>query len=93
VPYEDVFDALTRALYRRAAHIALVGDRGVGQHLLLAELARRAAFGQYRTLHDRRFVRVDCRYTAPQHSASRLTAILKLTCERPDVIVCVHGFA
>ena len=29
--YEEVFDTLTRALHRRAVHVALVGDRGVGQ--------------------------------------------------------------
>ncbi len=90
--YEAVFDLLVRTLYGRVSHVALLGDRGVGRDLLLADLARRAAFGQYRTLRDWQFILVDCRHTAPEQSAGRLASILALISERRNLAVCVAGF-
>jgi hypothetical protein len=60
--YELLFDRLARALHRPGMNAVLVGERGVGQGLLLAELAARAAFGRFVTLRERRFLLIGCRH-------------------------------
>lgn len=92
--YERLFDAIARILHRRQAnHVLLVGERGVGKTTVLAELARRAAFGQIRFLHARRFLRVDCRYSPPEEGRQRLSALLARVLHVPELVVCLDGFA
>jgi ATP-dependent Clp protease ATP-binding subunit ClpC len=91
--YERLFDHLARALHRQGMHLLLVGDRGVGQAILLAEFARRAALGHFSTLRDKRFFLVDCRHTSPELSGNRLLAILAAVARRGDLVVCLNGFA
>lgn len=91
--YEQWFDSLARALYRPDAHVLLVGDRGLGQSMLLAEFARQAALGRLLTLRNKRLVLVDCRHTSPEQSGKRLVVILAAMAQRPDLVVCLSGLA
>ena len=75
--FDELFERITRAMHRRTGHhVLLVGERGVGQSALMAELARRAASGRIPFLNDHRLLSVDCRYVAPDESRQRLVAIL-----------------
>jgi len=94
VRYEQVFDAICRALHRRQpGHVLLLGERGVGKTLLVAELARRAATGRIPFLANRRFVAIDCRYVPADESRQRLAAILAHVADRPDLVVSLDGLA
>lgn len=91
--YEALFDSLSRILYRRDAHhLLLVGERGVGQSLVLADFVRRAAVGRLPFLHDKRFLWLDCRHTPVEESRQRLAAILSFTVQRDNLVVCIEGF-
>lgn len=90
--YEELFDRLARALHRSDAHAVLVGERGVGQTTLLAELARRVAAGRLAAIQGKRILLADCRYTNPALSSRRLLAILQAA-DDPKVVLCVEGFA
>ncbi|OWK38134.1 ClpB protein [Fimbriiglobus ruber] len=90
--YERVFDTLARALHRRQhPHALLVGDRGVGKAMVLAELARRATLDTTGFLAAKRFLSVDCRYSPPDEARPRLAAVLAHTCPYPDLVVCLDG--
>ncbi len=92
--YERLFDALARVLHRRQLHhVLLAGERGVGKSTVVAELARRAAAGSIPFLARARFLSVDCRYVSPDESRQRLAALLAHVADRPDLVVCVDGFA
>lgn len=91
--YEDVFDRICRVLHRRTAHhVLLVGERGVGQSAILAELALRIARGEIPFLDEQRVLSVDCRYVAPAESAPRLAAILGYLAEAENLIIDLDGF-
>ena len=71
--YDALFDAVMRVLHRRKAnHVLLTGERGVGKSTILAELARRAASGGIPFLHDKRFLSVDCRYVPADEARGSL---------------------
>ncbi|MBL8799296.1 MAG: ATP-dependent Clp protease ATP-binding subunit [Planctomycetia bacterium] len=92
--FEQLFAAIARVLHRRTAnHVLLTGERGVGKSTILTELARRAATGRIPFLRQRRFVSVDCRYVPADESRQRLTAILTQAAARPELVVCLDGFA
>ncbi len=40
-----------------------------------------------------RFLNVDCRYVSPDESRPLLAALLAQVIDRPDLIVCIDGFA
>ena len=90
--HDDVFDTLTRALYRRQyPNALLVGERGVGKSTVVAELARRAARGAVGFLAAKRFLSVDCRHIPPDEARPRLAAVLAHVCQHPDLVVCLDG--
>jgi ATP-dependent Clp protease ATP-binding subunit ClpA len=92
--YDQLFEAITRALHRRQApHVLLCGERGVGKATVIAELARRAIVGKIPSLQGRRFLQVDCRHTPPEESRERLAAILNFAAERPDWVIVLNGLA
>src|SRR5260370_5575104 len=92
--YERVFDAVTRTFHSlQTRHVLLIGERGVGKTTVLAELARRAATGAVPLLAECRFVLVDCRYFAADEARPRLAGLLSRVVERPDLVVCLDGFA
>lgn len=93
IAYEHLFDQVARALHRADMHAVLIGERGVGQTTILAELARRAALGRLVTLRDRRLLLVDCRYTSPESSGQRFLGILRIAAQEPDLVLCLNGFA
>lgn len=89
--FDSLFDALARALHRREhPHALLVGERGVGKSMLLAEFARRAARDRG-FLGAKRVLSVDCRHTPPDESRPRLTAVLEHVCPHADLVVCLDG--
>ncbi|MCE9556683.1 MAG: AAA family ATPase [Planctomycetes bacterium] len=90
---EAVLEGISRALCRRSArHVLLTGEPGVGQTMVLGELASRLATDTVAGLSDRRVLLVDCRYTAPEQSRQRLFAILSLV-GSDEQIVAIDGFA
>jgi len=89
-----LFEQLTRALGRSSArHILLVGERGVGQGPLLAELALRSVQGTSPTLSGRTVLSIDCRHTAPEASREQLSGILTHLADHPEVVAGIDGFA
>ena len=90
--YEHVFDLLSRALFRSGGHAALVGEKGVGHNIVLADFAFRASSGRIPFLRNAQFLAVDCRYVSPAESADRLTAILRELGTRSDAVICLDGF-
>jgi ATP-dependent Clp protease ATP-binding subunit ClpA len=91
---ERLFDAVARALHRsQAGHVLLVGERGVGKHTIITELARRAAAGRPAFLARKRFVRADCRYVVAEETRPLLHAMLAHVAGRPDLVLCVDAFA
>ena len=92
--YDQLFHALCRALYRRQhPHALLVGDRGVGKPILVAEFARLAAVGRAPFLAPKRFLSVDCRYVPPDEARPRLAAVLAHVAHHPDLVVALDGLA
>ncbi len=91
--YEQLFDRMARILHRSETHAILVGERGVGQTTILAELARRVAGGRLAALRGRRIVLVDCRHTSPESSGQRLMGILRAAAGEANLVVCLDGFA
>lgn len=92
--YERLFQELARAFHRsQTKHVVLVGERGVGQSAVIAELARRSATGQIPFLNQKRIVSIDCRYVPLEESRERFAGILSSVAARNDLIVCVDGFA
>ncbi len=92
--YDCLFDGIARILHRsQAHHVLLVGERGVGKHSIVAELARRAVNGQPAFLADKRIITVDCRYVCPEDSRRMIFGILNQVGARPDLIVAIDGFA
>jgi ATP-dependent Clp protease ATP-binding subunit ClpA len=92
--FEAFAEAIVRRLHRPQLHHALiVGERGVGQHLLMAELARRGITGQYPLLAGKRILAVNARHTDPDESRDRLMAILAAVAPREDMIICLEGIA
>lgn len=90
---EAVLEGICRALCRRTArHVLITGEAGVGQALILGELACRLATGAVVGLAERRVLLVDCRYTAPEQSRQRLFAVLSLLANE-ELIVAIDGFA
>jgi hypothetical protein len=91
--FKRLFETTTRVLHRRQGnHVLLTGERGVGKNTVISELARRAAMGEVPFLKNRRFLRVDCRYFAPDESRPRLTALLGWAAPRADLVLCLDGF-
>jgi len=91
--YEQLFDTIGRVFFRhQTRHVLLVGERGVGKSIVLAEFARRAAFGIYPFLVNKHIVTVDCRHVAPDESRPKLAAILAYVANRQDLIICFDGF-
>src|SRR5438445_308971 len=83
---------MTRALHRSAPrHLLLIGERGVGQSAILAELARRAASGAIPFMSDRQVVSIDCRYVPRDESRAALQALFASLADKPDLVVCVEG--
>lgn len=92
--FEQLFDALSRGLHRQQVrHILLSGERGVGQHTVLAEFARRAATGRIPFLRHSRFLLVDCCHVPPEESRRALMEILTHAAEHDRLVVCLDGFA
>jgi ATP-dependent Clp protease ATP-binding subunit ClpA len=90
--YERLFDSLARILHRRRAnHVLLVGERGVGKSMIVAELARRAAAGQIPFLQEHRFLSVDCRYVPLEESRIHLAALLGQVVDQSELVVCISG--
>jgi ATP-dependent Clp protease ATP-binding subunit ClpC len=88
------FEGLARALHRRFhPNAVVVGERGVGGGSLVREFARRAAVGQIPFLAERVFLWVDCRHVPADESRPRLAALLAHTASRPDLVLCLDGFA
>lgn len=90
--YDRLFDELARALHRRQhPHALLVGERGVGKVVVLAEWARRATGPRGGFLATKRFLRVDARYAPPDEARARLAAVLAHTAPHPDLVTCLDG--
>jgi ATP-dependent Clp protease ATP-binding subunit ClpA len=93
-PFEGLFESLTRALHRRRAHhVLLVGERGVGKGIVLAELARRSASGVLPSLEGWRFLRVDCRHLPPEDGRQRLAALLAHVAGRQELVLVLDNLA
>jgi ATP-dependent Clp protease ATP-binding subunit ClpA len=89
---DSYFEAVTRALYRRANnHVLVTGGQGVGKSALVLELARRAATGEIPFLSRKRFLWVDGGDVPPDESRSKLNAILAHVGGRTDLILCLDG--
>jgi ATP-dependent Clp protease ATP-binding subunit ClpA len=89
---DPYFDAMLRALYRRANHHVLItGQRGIGKTTLVRELARRAAAGEIPFLSRKRFLWVDAGDVSPADSGAKLAAILAHVTGRTDLILCLDG--
>ena len=83
----DLYDAMTRALYRQANnHVLITGLRGVGKTTMIWELARRAAAGQIPYLKRKRFLWVDCQDVSPQESKDKLEGLLAQVAGRTDLL-------
>ncbi len=91
--YEALFDALAQGLHRRRArHVFLTGERGVGKSTVVAELARRATLGRPPFLRDLRVAYADFRYVPPDEVRPRFAALLGRAADRPGAVLCVDGF-
>jgi ATP-dependent Clp protease ATP-binding subunit ClpC len=91
--YEVLFDEICRAMHRRhARHVLLTGERGVGKLTVVAELARRVAFGKIPFLSGHRVISIDFRHVPPDESRQRLGAVLAHLANQPELIICVDGF-
>jgi ATP-dependent Clp protease ATP-binding subunit ClpA len=89
---DGYFDALTRALYRKANNNVLItGPRGVGTTSLVWELARRAAAGEISFLRAKRFLWVDCREVSSADSGGVLATIISQVGGRTDLVLCIDG--
>jgi hypothetical protein len=92
--YARTFDDIAKVLFReRENHLLLVGERGVGKTMLLAELARRAATGRLPFLAGRRFIVLHSRYFPEDESRQRLLAVFARVGFRSDLIVVFDDLA
>lgn len=90
--YEQLFERIARALSRRSTrHVLLVGERGVGQSAVLAELARRIAQKRYPTLNGSEIVKIDCRYVPRDESRAALKGIFADLATQDHRLLCIDG--
>ena len=84
---------MARALHRQLPrHLVIRRERGVGAHAVMLELARRSLEGQYPHLSNAQFIRMDCRYVAPEDFRELLHLVLSSAESNPDLIICLDGF-
>ncbi len=84
--YDGLFENIARILNRsQAHHVLLVGERGVGKHTIIAELARRAVNSQPAFLGDKRIITADCRYVCPEDSRRMIVGILNTWVARTEL--------
>lgn len=82
----DIYERITRALYRRnQRHVLLTGLNGVGKTATIRELARRAAAGAIPFLNDRRFLWIDAANVGPEDSRACLETIAAAAANPPAV--------
>lgn len=92
--YEALFDRIASGLHSgRPRHVLLVGERGVGQSVLVTEFARRAATGAFRFLADREIISVDVRYASADESAATLVSLFAEIVPHEHLVVAIDGLA
>lgn len=92
--YDGLFESLARGLHRQSPkHIILTRERGVGDHAVLMDMARKAWDGEYPFLTNRQFVRIDCGYLPADESRGYLKAILAQVSDHGELVVCLDGLA
>ncbi|GHO65068.1 chaperone protein ClpB [Ktedonobacter sp. SOSP1-52] len=88
----DIYQTITRALYRRAKnHILIIGQKGVGKTILVKELARRAALGEFPFLKQKQFALMDCQNVTPFESRETFLHLLSLMKDQKECILCLDG--
>ncbi len=93
VPFlDETINRVCKTLYRRRAnHVLIVGDPGIGKTTAVRDLARRAAAGEIGFLERKRIVWVDTSDVAAEEAKTRLGELLALVRGRNDIILCIDG--
>lgn len=92
--YERFFNDVARSLFRRSPRHSLIRrERGVGDHAVLIELARKANQGEFVHLKDVQFIRVDCRFIGAEECKSVLQLLFATVAAQPNTVLCLDGIA
>lgn len=88
--YEQFFDNLARSLCRRSTrHAALRREKGIGDHAVLLEFARRVACGHFPSLGQKELLRVDARHVPVERAGELLQRLLGSI--GPDNLLVIDG--
>ena len=92
--YADIYDQIHLSLTAHSPrHLLLVRDQGVGDHMVMVELARQCLAGVRDGLSDARFVHVDASYIASDHVPHLLDRLTQMFGGSADAVVHIDGVA
>ncbi len=92
--YATVIDQICRSLHRdMPRHVAIIHDPGIGEQILLFELARIGVFEAHPFLCSKRIVAVNCRHFGEIEIDDLLGAIVRQLGEATDTILFIENFA
>ncbi len=90
--YERFFDGAVRALFRtHPRHLIIRREHGVGDHSVLAELARKGSNGEFSHLTGCEFIRADLRFSPPEEGRNRLVELFLRFAGKNSMILCIDG--